>query len=50
MPWIQLKIDTNNDLAEPISETLSDLAALAVTLEDRADQPIFEPALEIGRA
>ncbi len=45
MPWIQLKIDTNNDLAEPISETLSDLAALAVTLEDRADQPIFEPAL-----
>ena len=44
MPWIQLKIDTNNDLAEPISETLSDLAALAVTLEDRADQPIFEPA------
>lgn len=45
MPWIQLKIDTNNDLAESISEALSDLSALAVTLEDRADQPIFEPAL-----
>lgn len=45
MPWIQLKIDTNKDLAEPISDTLSDLEALAVTLEDRADQPIFEPEL-----
>ncbi len=43
MPWMQLKIDTSNNLAEPISEALEELEALAVTLEDRADQPIFEP-------
>ncbi len=43
MPWMQLKIDTSNHLAEPISEALEELEALAVTLEDRADQPIFEP-------
>jgi len=43
MPWIQLKIDTDNALAEPISDALTELEALAVTLEDRADQPIFEP-------
>ena len=45
MPWIQLKIDTNKTLAEPISDALSEMGALAVTLEDRADQPIFEPEL-----
>ncbi|MCF6218819.1 MAG: 50S ribosomal protein L11 methyltransferase [Gammaproteobacteria bacterium] len=45
MPWMQLKIDTSNNLAEPISEALEELEALAVTLEDRADQPIFEPEL-----
>ena len=45
MPWIQLKIDTDNDLAEQISDALSEQGAQAVTLEDRADQPIFEPPL-----
>ncbi len=45
MPWIQLKIDTNKSLAEAISDALFELEALSVTLEDRADQPIFEPEL-----
>ncbi len=45
MPWIQLKIDTNKEQAEAISDALTELEALAVTIEDRADQPIFEPAL-----
>jgi len=43
MPWIQLKIDTNKNQAEALSDALSELGAQAVTLEDRADQPIFEP-------
>lgn len=43
MHWIQLKIDTDKERAEPISDALTELEALAVTLEDRADQPIFEP-------
>jgi ribosomal protein L11 methyltransferase len=45
MPWIQLKIDTDNDHAEAISDALMEIGAQAVTLEDRADQPIFEPPL-----
>ena len=43
MPWIQLKIDANKAIAEAISDALVEMAALAVTLEDRADQPIYEP-------
>lgn len=45
MPWIQIKIDTTKTLAEAISDALFEMEALSVTLEDRADQPIFEPEL-----
>lgn len=43
MPWIQLKLHTTPDKAEPISDLLSELGAAAVTFEDASDQPIFEP-------
>ncbi|MEW5756776.1 MAG: 50S ribosomal protein L11 methyltransferase [Pseudomonadota bacterium] len=43
MPWIQLKIDSDKTHAEKLADLLSELGAAAVTLEDRADQPIFEP-------
>jgi len=43
MPWIQLKLHTTPDNAEPISELLSKLGAAAVTFEDASDQAIFEP-------
>lgn len=43
MPWLQLKLDTTPEQAEPISELLSELGAAAVTFEDAADQPLFEP-------
>jgi ribosomal protein L11 methyltransferase len=43
MPWLQLKLDTNPEHAERISDLLSELGAAAVTFEDASDQPIFEP-------
>ncbi len=43
MPWIQLKLYTTPDKAEPVSDLLGALGATAVTFEDASDQPIFEP-------
>ncbi len=43
MPWLQLKLVTNADDADRISDLLSELGAVAVTYEDAADQPLFEP-------
>jgi len=44
MPWIQLKFDSHPDQAEQFSDILMELGAAAVTFEDGADQPLFEPA------
>ncbi len=43
MAWIQVRIDTAATSAASVEDVLMDLGALAVTLEDSADQPIFEP-------
>ena len=43
MPWLQLKLVTNAHEADQISDALTDLGAVAVTYEDAADQPLFEP-------
>ncbi|UCE88386.1 MAG: 50S ribosomal protein L11 methyltransferase [Pseudomonadota bacterium] len=43
MPWLQLILDIDPDSAEPLSELLEDLGAAAVTLQDGADQPLYEP-------
>lgn len=43
MPWIQLRINTTNDLAEQISEQLEDSGAVSVTFQDTYDTPVFEP-------
>lgn len=43
MPWIQLKINTTSDLAEPISELLEESRALSVTFQDTYDTPVYEP-------
>ncbi len=43
MPWIQLKIDTNAQNAEPLGDVLSDAGALAVTFLDAKDTPMYEP-------
>ena len=43
MPWLQLKLDSPPEQAEQLSDLLTDLGACAVTFEDGADQPLFEP-------
>ena len=43
MPWIQLKLDSHPDQADQLSDLLMELGAAAVTFEDGADQPLFEP-------
>ncbi len=43
MPWLQLELLTHPDLAERLSERLSAHGAAAVTFQDAADQPLFEP-------
>jgi len=43
MPWIQLKLNANNENAEQIGELLMDNGALSATFTDSHDTPIFEP-------
>ena len=45
MPWLELRIDTDRDAAPRWEKALLKAGALSVTLQDNADQPIFEPAL-----
>ena len=46
MAWIQLIFSSTPDGADPLSDHLSECGASAVTFQDSADQPIYEP--EIG--
>jgi len=43
MPWLQLKFDSPPEQIDDASNLLSELGAAAVTFEDAADQPLFEP-------
>ena len=43
MPWIQLKLQTTGKRTEQVEDLLLELGAVSVTLEDSADQPLFEP-------
>ncbi|WP_438970755.1 50S ribosomal protein L11 methyltransferase [Methylophaga sp.] len=43
MAWIQFVCNTSQEKAEALSEALSECGAAAVTFEDDADQPIYEP-------
>ena len=43
MPWLQLELEATPDSAELLSELLHNAGAGAVTLQDAADQPLFEP-------
>lgn len=43
MSWIQILIDSNLDDAESFESALLNLGSLAVTLQDAADQPLYEP-------
>ncbi len=41
----QLKFEVSQSAAEPLSEQLSEIGALAVTLQDSGDEPLYEPPL-----
>lgn len=43
MPWLQLTFYTTKDDAEALTELLSEAGAAAVTMQDAADQPLYEP-------
>lgn len=45
MPWIQLKIDTDSQHADALSDLLMEEGSLSITLEDGKDTPIYEPTL-----
>jgi ribosomal protein L11 methyltransferase len=45
MPLLQLSLDAGDLDPEVVSDWLSEAGALAVTLEDAADEPILEPAV-----
>jgi len=42
MPWIQIIIESREAAAERISAALEQAGAVAVTLQDAADQPVFQ--------
>lgn len=43
MPWLQFIIEATPADAEAMADALGELGAAAVTLEDGADQPLYEP-------
>jgi ribosomal protein L11 methyltransferase len=43
MPWQQLTLYTTKEHAEAINEQLEALGAASVTMQDAADQPLYEP-------
>ena len=45
MPWLQLRIVTSRDDVPKVERALEHHCALSITLEDNADQPIFEPGI-----
>lgn len=45
MLWQQLIFSTTAETAEQLNELLMETEALAITLQDAADEPIFEPPL-----
>ncbi len=45
MPWLQLQINSSDEAAAEIETALLEAGSVAVTLQDNADQPLFEPEL-----
>ncbi|MGK3116748.1 50S ribosomal protein L11 methyltransferase [Candidatus Pantoea formicae] len=43
MPWIQIKINSTGENAEPLSDALMEAGAVSVTFQDTHDNPVYEP-------
>ncbi|MFU8765245.1 MAG: 50S ribosomal protein L11 methyltransferase [Haliea sp.] len=45
MSWLQLRLDTSPELIEALEALMLAAGAVAVTMEDNADQPVLEPGV-----
>ncbi|MEH6582608.1 MAG: 50S ribosomal protein L11 methyltransferase [Halioglobus sp.] len=45
MPWLQLRLDTQPGEVEQLEELMLATGAVAVTMEDNADEPVLEPGV-----
>lgn len=45
MAWLQLRLDTRPDDIEALDDLMLATGAVAVTMEDNADQPVLEPGV-----
>lgn len=45
MTWLQLRLDTDPEHATTLEDALLEAGAVAVTLEDNADEPVLEPGV-----
>ena len=45
MAWLQLRLDTHPDQVETLEQLMLATGAVAVTMEDNADQPVLEPGV-----
>ena len=45
MPWIQISFHTTRNIANPLSDALTNAGALSVTMQDAEDQPLLEPGV-----
>ena len=45
MTWLQLRLYTQRDTVSTLEDQLLATGAVAVTLEDNADQPLLEPGV-----
>ncbi len=43
--WLQILIDATPETADLVSDALTEAGAVAVTLQDRGDEPLYEPDL-----
>jgi len=45
MTWLQLRLDADPATASILEDALLEIGAAAVTMEDNADQPVYEPGV-----
>ena len=45
MTWLQLRLDTDPTRVERLEQLMLATGAVAVTMEDNADQPVLEPGV-----
>ena len=45
MSWLQLRMDTSPELIQALEQLMLTSGAVAVTMEDNADQPVLEPGV-----